>query len=94
MAFGLELRDSSNTVTFSSASVTWNQVAFFSVAANGSASNTYSVLSGRTVLALQVQINAPATNEKSHRLTRLQLAARAVSVTGGSEAAYILVLMK
>jgi len=93
MAFGLELRDSSNTVTFSSASVTWNQVAFFSVAANGSASNTYSALSGRTVLALQVQINAPPLTRKAiaHTIT---VSGTTVSVTGGSEAAYILVLMK
>jgi hypothetical protein len=93
MAFGLELRDSSNTVTFSSSSVTWSQVAFFAVAANGSASNNYSVLSGRTVLALQVQINAPPLTRKAiaHTIT---VNGTNVSVSGGSEAAYILVLMK
>lgn len=93
MAFGLELRDSANTVTFSSASVTWNQVAFFAVAANGSASNNYSVLSGRTVLALQVQINAPPLTRKATAHT-ITVNGTNVSVSGGSEAAYILVLMK
>lgn len=94
MTVGLELRDASNEVTFTSTSVTWNQVASFSVAANGSASNTYSVLSGRQALAVQMFVNPPPLTRKAlaHNITISN--GTNVSVSGGSEEVLILVLMR
>jgi hypothetical protein len=93
MSFGLEIFASNGVTTYDSDDVTWNQVDFFSVSGGGSASNSYSALSGRDVLVQQVQINSPPLTRKaiSHTIT---VSGTTVSVSGGSEDAYILVLMK
>jgi len=93
MSFGLEIHASNGSITYDSDDVTWNQVDFFSVSGGGSASNSYNALSGRDVLVQQVQINSPPLTRKaiSHTIT---VSGTTVSVSGGSEDAYILVLMK
>lgn len=93
MTYGFNLFNSSSALVYSTDDVTWNQVDFFSVAGSGSASNTYAVLSGKEVLTLQILINAPPTDRKAlaHTIT---VTGTTVSVSGGSEAAYILVLMR
>ena len=93
MSFGLEIFASNGVTTYDATDVTWNQVDFFSVSGGGSASNTYSVLSGRDVLVQQVQINSPPLTRKATAHT-ITVSGTSVSVSGGSEDAYILVLMK
>jgi len=93
MSYGLEIFASNGVSVYDSDDVTWNQVAFFSVNGGGSASNSYSVLSGRDVLVQQVQINAPPLTRKALSHT-ISVSGTTVSVSGGSENAYILVLMK
>ena len=93
MSYGLEIFASNGNSVYNSDDVTWNQVDFFSVSGGSSASNSYSVLSGRDVLVQQVQINSPPLTRKALSHT-ISVSGTTVSVSGGSENAYILVLMK
>jgi len=93
MTYGLNVFKSSSGLVYSTDDVTWNQVDFFTVAGGGSASYTYPVLSGREVLTAQMFINAPPITRRAlaHTIT---VAGTTVSVSGGSESTYILVLMR
>jgi hypothetical protein len=83
----------SGALTYSSSDVTWNQVDYFQVNANSSASNTYSAISGREVLTVQILIDAPPTDRRALAHT-VSVSGTTVSASGGSENAYILVLMR
>lgn len=93
MSFGLNVFHSNGNLTFSTDDVTWNQVDFFYVAGGGSATHTYPVLDGRSVLTVQMFINPPPVDRRAvaHTVT---VAGTNVSVGGGSEGEYILVLMR
>ena len=93
MAYGLEVFKSNGTIVYSTADVTWNQVDFFTVAGGGSASYTYPVLSGREVLTAQLFVNSPPLDRRAiaHTIT---VSGATVSVSGGSEQTFILVLMR
>ena len=93
MSSGVKMFSAAGDLDYSSTDATWNQVDFFAVSANGSVTNTYPILSGRSVLTLQVQINAPPLTRKATSHT-IAVSGTSVSVSGGSEDAYILVLMK
>ena len=93
MSFGLELNNAAGNLVYSSADVTWNQVDFFQVAGGGSESRTLPALAGRQVLTVQSFINPPPNDRKATAHT-VTVSGTTVSVTGGSEAAYILVLMR
>lgn len=91
--YGMEIFNANGNLGYSSSDVTWNQVDFFFVPANGSASKTYSVLSGREVLLAQVFVNAPPSDRKAkaHTLDRVN---NIVLAYNGTEDAYVLVLMR
>ena len=93
MTFGLEVFKSNGALGYSSDDVTWNQVDFFYVGAGGSETHNYAALAGRTVLTVQMFINPPPNDRKAiaHTVT---VSGTTVSASGGSEAAYILVLMR
>lgn len=93
MSHGIEIYNANGTLTYSTADVTWNQVDFFFVAGNGSASNTYSVLTDREVMVLQIMVDPPPSDRRAiaHTIT---VSGTNVSVSGGSEAAFVLVLMR
>lgn len=93
MSFGLEVLKANGVLAYSSADVTWNQVDFFSVAGDGSEVNDYPVLAGREVMTVQIMIDPPPLTRKAiaHTVTTN---GTTVSVSGGSESAYILVLMR
>ena len=93
MTFGLNVFNAVGGLTYSSDDVTWNQVDFFQVAGGGSASNTYPVLSGKEVLTVQMFVNAPPTDAKATAHT-VTVSGTTVSVSGGSETSYIMVLMR
>lgn len=93
MSFGLNIYHSDGNLTFSTTDVTWNQVDFFRVNANSSASNTYSVVNNRTKLAVQMFINPPANDQKSIAHT-LSWSGNTLSVSGGNQDTYILVLYR
>lgn len=93
MSFGLEVLKANGALSYSSADVTWNQVDFFSVAGGGSASHDYPALVGREIMTVQVMIDAPPLTRKAlaHSVT---VSGTTISVSGGSESTYILVLMR
>lgn len=93
MSNGIQLFGSNGALTYSSTDVTWNQVDFFYIAGSGSESRSYDILSGREVLVVQIMINQPPTDRKAiaHNTS---VSGTTVSVSGGSEAAYIAVLMR
>lgn len=93
MSFGLELDNAAGNLVYSSTDVTWNQVDFFKVAGYGSESKTLPALAGRQVLTVQSFINPPPNDRKATAHT-VTVSGTTVSVSGGSEAAYILVLMR
>ena len=93
MSYGLKTLRSNGTTGFSTADTTWNQVAFFQVNGGSSASNSYSVLSGKTVLLVQMFIDPPSTSSKSIAHTVSQ-SGTTISVSGGNQNTLILVLMK
>lgn len=92
-AFGMQVFAESGLLTYSTDDVTWNQVDFFFVAGNGTASHTYAVLSGREALVVQLLVNAPPADRRAiaHTIT---VTSTTVSVSGGTEDAFILVLMR
>jgi hypothetical protein len=93
MAYGLELFNSSGVTTFSSTDITWNQVAAFQVNAGATSSTSYPALSGRTVEVVQMFINPPPTDRKALAHT-ISVSGTTVTVSGGNETVFILVLMQ
>ena len=91
--FGLAIARANRRVSYSSLDVTWNQVDFFEVAAGGSAYRDYPALSGRESLIVQVMIDPPPLNRRALAHTTA-VSGTTVSVYGGSERAFILVLMR
>ena len=93
MAQGIQLFGADGALTYSSSDVTWNQVAFFRVSGGTSVTNSYPIIYGREVLTLQLLINAPPTDRRAlaHNVT---VSGQDVSVSGGSEDAYISVLFR
>lgn len=93
MSHGLNVYDAYGRLTYSSADVTWNQVDFYYVPGYGSDSRYLSALVGREVLLYQVLINPPPTDRRAVAHT-LAHSNGTVSVWGGTEASYVLVLMR
>jgi hypothetical protein len=99
MAHGLQIYSSTGSLKYSSTDVTWNQVDYFTVTAlpsPQSVTNTYPVIIGKEVLVLQLLIDAPPTNRRAvaHTITKETGNTGTVTVSGGSENALILVLMR
>jgi hypothetical protein len=93
MSYGLNIFDATGRLTYSTSDVTWNQVDFFRVPANGSATNTYPELLNREVLTAQMFINAPPFTRKATAHS-VSVTGTTITVTGGSEDTYILVFMR
>lgn len=93
MSHGIEVYDASGNLTYSTADVTWNQVDFFFVSGGGTATKYYPVIDGREVLTAQILINAPPLDRRAVAHT-IDVSGIIVGVYGGSEDAYILVMMR
>jgi hypothetical protein len=93
MSFGIKIFNASGSLGYSSEDVTWNQVDFFRVEGFSSAQRSYPVIVGREVLLLQILINPPPVDRKAvaHSLSTSN---GIVFASGGSEASYVLVLMR
>lgn len=91
--FGMAIAKANRRVVYSSLDVTWNQVDFFEVAGGGSAFRVYDVLIGRETLGVQMLIDPPPINRRAiaHAVS---ISGPYVNVSGGSERAFILVLMR
>jgi hypothetical protein len=93
MSQGLNVYNRSGGLLYSTADVTWNQVDFFLVDGYSSSSRNYSVISGKEVLVTQCFVNPPPLDRKAIAHT-IVVSGTNVTVNGGSESAYIMVLMR
>ncbi len=66
MSYGLNVYRSDGTLGFSTADVTWQTVAQFTVAANATVSNTYSEAAGMTVIAQRQLVNVPPSSQEDY----------------------------
>lgn len=93
MSFGLGVFRSNGALAFSSDDVTWNQVDMLHCPGGSTTNRTYSMLAGREVLAVQVMIDPPPLNRRAIAHT-VSVSGNNVTVSGGSEAAYVIILMR
>lgn len=93
MSYGIEILQSNGLMTYSSDDVTWNQVDFFLCAAGQQITMNYPALIGRNFLVTQIMIDAPPITRRAVAPT-ITVSGNTVSVSGGSENAFILVLMR
>lgn len=93
VGFGLDIRNAAGSVVFSTNDITWNQVDMFLVNGGQTVSRNYPILEGREYLATQLLINPPPLDRRAiaHTISR---SGNTVTVGGGSEQAYIVVLMR
>ena len=66
MSYGLNVYRSDGTLGFSTADVTWQTVAQFTVAANATVSNTYSEAAGMTVIVQRQLVNVPPAAQEDY----------------------------
>ena len=59
MSYGLSVFKSDGSLGFSTADITWQTIAQFTVAANATVANTYSEIAGMTVIAQRQLVNVP-----------------------------------
>ena len=93
MSYGLQIFKANGALGFSSDEVTWNQIDLLYCPGNTATYRYYPALVGREGLGVQILISPPPLNRKAiaHNVT---ISGGNVSVSGGSENAYILVLMR
>ena len=93
MTYGMRIWDAVGNTSYSSEDVTWNQIDVVYVPGGGSFSADYELLTGREVLVTQMMINPPPLNRRAiaHTVT---VSGTSVSIYGGSEDSYGLVLMR
>ena len=93
MSFGLGVFRSKGILAFSSDDVTWNQVDMLYCPGGSATCRNYATLAGREVLAVQMMIDPPPLNRRAVAHT-ISVSGTAVSITGGSESAYVIILMR
>ena len=69
MAHGLNVYKADGSLGFSTADVTWQTVAQFTVAANATVANTYSEAAGMTVIAQRQLVNVPPSSQEDYAPT-------------------------
>ena len=96
--FGLKMYKADGvTVAYDSSSITWNQVDQLYVAGNSSGSWNYPLLIGKEVLIIQLLINTPSIARKciAHVINSTTASTNGnISISGGSENAFFLVLIR
>jgi len=93
MTFGMQIFNGAGGLNYSTTDVTWNQVDMFTVPGGSSVTRTFPALQGREVLTAQVMINPPPLNRRAIAHT-ISVNGTRVTVSGGSEDSYVLVLMR
>jgi len=66
VSYGLNVYKANGSLGFSTADVTWQTVAQFTVAANATVSNTYSEAAGMTVIAQRQLVNVPPSSQEDY----------------------------
>ena len=90
--FGFRCYNGSQVI-YDSASVTWNQVDFFEVPANGTVVKYYPFCNGRTMIGYQTFIDPPPVDRKMLAHT-INVSGGNMTVTGGNSRAHITVLVQ
>ena len=93
MSYGLQILNAVGTVTFASTDVTWNQVDAIYVQGGTTVTKTYPALLNREVLVTQMMINPPPIDRRAIAHT-ISVQGTRVTIGGGSEDSYGLVLMR
>ena len=95
MSYGFTMWGANGNVMYDSTSVTWNQVDFYVVGAGSSNTRTFNSLGGKEVMVVMFFIDPPYTSRKATSHTAsLSNGNKTISISGGSESMYILVLMR
>jgi|TARA_B110000902_G_scaffold29361_1_gene31682 hypothetical protein len=86
---------SNGVIQYDSNSATWNQVDFYQVNANSSNTRTFNGLLNKEIKVALLFIDPPLITRKaiSHSVT-LSNSSRTITVGGGTENMYVLVLMR
>ena len=66
MSYGLSVFKDDGSLGFSTADVTWQTVAQFTVAANATVSNTYSEAAGMTIIIQRQLVNVPPSAQEDY----------------------------
>ncbi len=66
MSYGLSVFKADGTLGFSTADVTWQTLDQFTVAANASVSNSYSIATGMTIIAMRQLVNVPPSSQEDY----------------------------
>ena len=66
MAYGLSVFKTDGSIGFSTADITWQTVAQFTVAANATVTNTYSEIAGMAVIAQRQLVNVPPNSQEDY----------------------------
>jgi|TARA_R110000850_G_scaffold207579_1_gene333760 hypothetical protein len=66
VSYGLSVFKADGSLGFSTADVTWQTVAQFTVAANATVANTYSEIAGMTVIAQRQLVNVPPSAQEDY----------------------------
>ena len=66
MAYGLSVFKTDGSLGFSTADITWQTVAQFTVAANATIANTYSEIAGMAVIAQRQLVNVPPNSQEDY----------------------------
>ena len=66
MSFGLNVYKADGSLGFSTADITWQTIAQFTVAANATVANTYSEIAGMTVIAQRQLVNVPPDSQEDY----------------------------
>lgn len=90
-----EVNDSDGALVYDSDSVTWNQIGYFFVGSNSSyTSIPFPFVENRETLVTQILVNSPPTTRRAIAHTVTWNPDFSVSVSGGSEDSYVLVLYR
>ena len=93
MSHGLQILNAAGTVTFASTDVTWNQVDAVYVQGGTTVTKDYPALRNREVLVTQMMINPPPIDRRAVAHS-ISVHGTTVTIGGGSEDSYGLVLMR
>ena len=66
MSYGLSIFKADGSLGFSTADITWQTLDQFTVAANASASNTYTIPSGFEIIAQRQLVNVPPSSQEDY----------------------------
>jgi len=91
--FGVNIMSGTGRLIYSTAVVTWNQVDFFYLPGGQTFSKFYQVLVGKEVLVTQLFVNPPPLDRAAVAYT-ISSSNGTVTLSGGSEAVFVLVLMR